>query len=70
MIFVCEAKYSIKNKDHPNNENYDSFGRIVERISAKGLFDALDEFESSLEIIQGNNPRWRDYEIIKGALDE
>ena len=37
-------------KDHPNNENYDSFGRIVERISTKGLFDALDEFESILKL--------------------
>ena len=70
MIFVCEARYSIKDKNKPNDENYDSFGRIIERISAKNLFEAQDEFASSLEIIHGNNPRWRGYEITKVALDD
>ena len=68
MIFVCEARYSIKSKQKPNEENYDSFGTIIERISAKDLFEAQDEFKSSLEIIHGNSPRWRGYEITKVAL--
>lgn len=70
MIFVCEAKYSIKDKNKPNDENYDSFGRIIERTSAKDFFEATDYFESSLETMHGSNPRWRDYKIIKVALDD
>jgi hypothetical protein len=70
MIFVCEAKYNIKSKQKPDDENYDSFGRIIERISAKDFFEAQDEFESSLEIMHGNNPRWRDYSIVKVAIDD
>jgi len=70
MIFVCEAKYSIKSKQKPDDENYDSFGRIIERISAKDFFMAQDEFESSLEIMHGNSPHWRDYEIVKVAIDD
>jgi hypothetical protein len=71
MIFVCEAKYSIKSKQKPDDENYDSFGKIIERISAKDFFEAQDEFESSLEFWSaGSHPRWRGYEITKVALDD
>lgn len=71
MIFVCEARYSIKDKNKPNDKNYDSFGRIIERISAKNFSEALEEFNDSLKFwSEGSNPRWRGYEITKVALDD
>tara|TARA_R110002012_G_scaffold5520_1_gene24976 strand:+ start:222 stop:506 length:285 start_codon:yes stop_codon:yes gene_type:complete len=70
MIFVCEARYSIKDEKKPDDENYDSFGRVIEKTSAKGFFEATDYFEASLEVMLGNLPRLRDYDIIKVALDE
>mgnify|MGYP003127470896 FL=1 len=70
MIFVCEAKYSVKDKDYPNDDNYDSFGRIKERTSAKDFFQAVDYFEASCEQMFGNLVGLRNYEIVKVYWDE
>lgn len=71
MIFECIARYSIKSKQKPDDENYDSFGKIIERISAKNFAEALQEFDDSLKFwSEGSSPRWRGYEIIKVALDD
>ena len=70
MIFLCEAKYSIKDKDYPNDENFDSFGRVIERTSAKDFFQAVDYFEASCEQMFSNLKGLRDYEIVKVYWDE
>ena len=70
MIFVCEARYSMKDDKYPNDENFDSFGRVIERTSAKGFSEALYNFEASCNQLFRSIKGLREYEVIRVYWDE